>query len=193
MKWSPTTVDQVTYDVTIPYIRMVAGPMDYTQGAMRNATKSNYRPVWNEAMSQGTRCRQLAQYVIYESPLNMLCDNPSNYMAEKECTQFIANIPTIWDETIALNGEIAKYISIARRKDQSWYVGSMTNWDARSLSLDLSFLGEGRFKAEIFRDGVNANRVARDYKKQIIDIPADKKLNINMASGGGFVMKIDKY
>ena len=193
MKWAPTTVDHVTYDVTIPYIRMVAGPMDYTQGAMRNATKNNYRPVWNEAMSQGTRCRQLAQYVVFESPLNMLCDNPTNYMAEQECTKFIAGIPTVWDETIALNGEIAKYITIARRKDQSWYVDSMTNWDGRTLNLDLSFLGEGRFKAEIFKDGVNANRVARDYKKQTIDIPADKKLDINMASGGGFVMKIDKY
>ena len=193
LKWSPTTTDQVTYDVTIPFTRMVAGPLDYTQGAMRNATRGNYRPVNTEPMSQGTRCRQLAQYVIFESPLNMLCDNPSNYMAEKECTEFIAAVPTIWDETIALNGEIAKYITIARRKGQSWYVGSMTNWDARSLDLDLSFLGEGKFKTELFRDGINANRVARDYKKEIVEIPENKILKINMASGGGFVMKISKY
>lgn len=193
LKWSPATTDQVTYDVTIPFTRMVAGPLDYTQGAMRNATKGNYRPVNTEPMSQGTRCRQLAQYVIFESPLNMLCDNPSNYMAEKECTEFIAAVPTVWDETIALNGEIAKYITIARRKGQSWYVGSMTNWEARSLDLDLSFLGEGKFKAELFRDGVNANRVARDYKKEIIGIPDNRILKINMASGGGFVMNIIKY
>lgn len=193
LKWSPTTTDQVTYDVTIPFTRMVAGPLDYTQGAMRNATRGNYRPVNTEPMSQGTRCRQLAQYVIFESPLNMLCDNPSNYMAENECTKFIAAVPTVWDETIALNGEIAKYITIARRKGQNWYVGSMTNWDARSLDLDLSFLGEGKFKAELFRDGVNANRVARDYKKEIIGIPDNRILKINMASGGGFVMNIIKY
>lgn len=192
MKWSPLTVDQVTYDVTIPFIRQVAGPMDYTQGAMRNATKSNYRPVNTEPMSQGTRCRQLAQYVIFESPFNMLCDNPSNYMAEPVSTKFIAEIPTIWDETIALNGEIAKYVTIARRSGNTWYLGSMTNWDARTLELDLSFLGEGNYKAVIYRDGANAHRSAQDFKQETINIAADRKLEIKMAPGGGFAMKIEK-
>ncbi|MDR0394068.1 MAG: glycoside hydrolase family 97 protein [Tannerella sp.] len=191
MKWS-MGLDQVTYDVTIPFIRQVAGPMDYTQGSMRNATKGNFRSVYNEAMSQGTRCRQLAEYVIFESPLNMLCDNPSNYRAEPECTKFIAEAPTVWDHTIALNGEIGKYVTIARQKGDVWYVGSMTNWDARSLELDLSFLGEGSFRGEVFRDGINADRVARDYKKEIIDIPAGKKLPVSMAPGGGYVVKITK-
>jgi len=190
MKWSEPTVDQVTYDVTVPFIRMVAGPMDYTQGAMRNAIKSNYRPVWSEAMSQGTRCRQLAEYVIFESPLNMLCDSPSNYMNEKECTEFIAAVPTVWDNTIALNGKVGEYVTIARQKGNLWYVGSLTNWDSRSIELDLSFLGEGAFRAEIFKDGVNAHRNARDYKKEIIAIPANRKLTVDMVSGGGFVMKI---
>ena len=190
MKWSASSVDQVTYDVTIPFIRQVAGPMDYTQGAMRNATKGNYRPVNSEAMSQGTRCRQLAQYVIFESPLNMLCDNPSNYEAEKECTELIASIPTVWDETIALNGSVAEYVSIARRSGNDWYVGSMTNWDARDLELDLSFLPEGEYKAEIFRDGINADRAARDYRKETINIPSDRKLKIHMAPGGGWIARI---
>ncbi|MDR1525244.1 MAG: glycoside hydrolase family 97 protein, partial [Tannerella sp.] len=132
LKWA-VNPDQVTYDVIIPFIRQVAGPMDYTQGAMRNATKSNYRSVYNEAMSQGTRCRQLAEYVIFESPLNMLCDCPSNYMREPECTSFIASVPTVWDNTVALNGEIGKYVTIARRKGDAWYVGSMTNWDSRDM------------------------------------------------------------
>lgn len=192
MKWSPDTVDQVTYDVTFPFIRMVAGPVDYTQGAMRNATRGNYRPVNSEAMSQGTRCRQLAEYIIFESPLNMLCDNPSNYMNEKECTEFIASVPTIWDNTISLNGEIGKYITITRQKDDVWYIGSLTNWDERTLELDLSFLGEGKYKAEVFRDGINANKVAKDYKKEDIDIPSDRKLKISMAQGGGYVIKIYK-
>lgn len=192
MKWSPESVDQVTYDVTIPFIRMVAGPLDYTQGAMRNASKGNYRPVNSEPMSQGTRCRQLAEYIIFESPLNMLCDNPSNYMREKECTKFIANVPTVWDNTIALNGKIGEYITIAREKDDVWYVGSLTNWDARTLDVDLSFLGEGSFKAEVFKDGANADRSGHDYKKEVIDIPSDRKLSIPMASGGGYVMKIYK-
>ncbi|QIK53348.1 glycoside hydrolase family 97 protein [Dysgonomonas sp. HDW5B] len=192
MKWSPESVDQVTYDVTIPFIRMVAGPLDYTQGAMRNASKGNYRPVNSEPMSQGTRCRQLAEYIIFESPLNMLCDNPSNYMREKECTEFIANVPTVWDNTIALDGKIGEYITIAREKDNVWYVGSLTNWDARTLDVDLSFLGEGSFKAEVFKDGANADRSGHDYKKELIDIPSDRKLSIPMASGGGYVMKIYK-
>jgi alpha-glucosidase len=192
MKWSSASIDQVTYDVTIPFIRMVAGPFDYTQGAMRNATRRNYHPVYNEAMSQGTRCRQLAEYVIFESPLNMLCDNPSNYMAEPECTEFIASVPTVWDNTLALNGKVGEYVSIARQKGNAWYVGSLTNWTARSLELDLSFLGEGNFKAAVFKDGINANKVARDYKKETIRIPADRKLKIDMAQGGGFVMKITR-
>ncbi|NDV78077.1 glycoside hydrolase family 97 protein [Dysgonomonas sp. 511] len=189
MKWSHN-LDQVTYDVTMPFIRMVAGPIDYTQGAMRNATKNNFKAINNEAMSQGTRCRQLAEYVIFESPLNMLCDSPSNYMQEEECTQFIASVPTVWDNTIALNGEIGKYISIARQKGDAWYVGSLTNWDARNLELDLSFLGEGEFVGEVFKDGVNANKAARDYKKETIAIPANKKLAVSMAQGGGYVVKI---
>ena len=192
MKWSPASVDQVAYDVTIPFIRMVAGPMDYTQGAMRNATRSNYRPVNSEPMSQGTRVRQLAQYVIFEAPFNMLCDNPSNYMAEPECTQFIAEIPTVWDETVALNGEISKYVTIARRTRNQWYLGSMTNWDARTLEVDLSFLGTGNYKAEIFCDGVNAHRTAMDYRKDTVDVPANRKMTLKMAPGGGFVMKIMK-
>jgi len=192
MKWNGTELDQVTYDVTFPFIRMVAGPVDYTQGAMRNATKRTHRGINDEPMSQGTRCRQLAEYVIFESPLNMLCDSPTNYDKEPECTQFIATIPTVWDNTIALNGEIGKYISIARRKSDTWYVGSLTNWDARTLELDLSFLGEGNFTAEVFRDGTNANRIASDYRKEAIDIPANKKLNISMAQGGGYVIKIMK-
>lgn len=192
MKWASANTDQVTYDVTMPFIRMIAGPVDYTQGAMRNATKGNFRSVGSEAMSQGTRCRQLAEYVIFESPLNMLCDNPSNYMREKECTEFIASVPTIWDNTIALDGKIGEYVAIARQKDDAWYVGALTNWDQKTLELDLSFLDQGNYKAEVFKDGVNANRVARDYKKETIDIPSDRKLNISMASGGGYVMKIVK-
>ena len=189
MKWN-ASVDQVTYDVTIPFIRMVAGPFDYTQGAMRNATKNNFRAVNSEGMSQGTRCRQLAEYVVFESPLNMLCDSPSNYMAEKECTEFIASVPTVWDETRALDGKIADYVAIARRSGDTWYVGAMTDWTARNMELDFSFLGEGEFVMEIYRDGANAHRAAKDYVKEIVPVPASGKVNIHMASGGGFAARI---
>ena len=190
MKWSDIRTDQVTYDVTMPFIRMLAGPVDYTQGAMQNANKRCYHSSMDTPMSQGTRCRQLAEYVVFESPLNMLCDSPTNYEREKECTEFITTIPTVWEQTIAMNGEIGKYITMARRKGDVWYVGSLTDWNARTLELDLSFLNAGDWKAEMFSDGMNANRLASDYKKTVIDIPASRKLTIKMAQGGGCALKI---
>lgn len=190
MKWSAPTVDQVTYDVTIPFIRMLAGPMDYTQGAMRNATRRNYRPINSEPMSQGTRCRQLAEYVIFEAPFNMLCDAPSAYMDAPECTAFIAAVPTTWDETKALEGKVAEHIAMARKKGEDWYVGALTNWEAREMTLDLSFLGEDTYKAEIFKDGINADQAAHDFIHETIDIPASKQLKISLAPGGGYVARI---
>lgn len=192
MKWNGPEMDMVTYDVTMPFIRMIVGPVDYTQGAMRNATKSSHRGINDEPMSQGTRCRQLAEYVVFESPLNMLCDSPDNYAKEQECTDFISAIPTVWDRTIVLNGEIGQYITTVRQKGNAWYLGALTNWEARKLDLDLSFLGSGDYVAEIYQDGINANKIATDYKKHQIEIPTDRKLSISMAQGGGFAMKIFK-
>lgn len=192
MKWAEPGTDQVTYDVTMPFIRMVAGPLDYTQGAMVNMNKENFKAIYSEPMSQGTRCRQLAGYVIFDSPLNMLCDAPSNYLKEPECTRFIASIPTVWEETKALCGKVGEYLAMARQKDDVWYVGALTNWEARDMELDLSFLGDGEFQAEVFEDGINADRVGKDYKHKTIRIPADKKLKIHLAPGGGYIMKIMK-
>lgn len=191
-KWMDKSIDMVTYDVTFPFIRMLAGPVDYTPGAMLNATKESFHPVFSKPMSQGTRARQLAQYIIYEAPLNMLADSPSNYRKEKECTQFIADIPTIWDETKTIDGEVSKYIAIARRKGNSWYVGALTNWDKRVEEIDLSFLDGNDYRAEIFRDNINSDRDASDYKKEVVDIPDNKKMKIVLMPGGGCVMKIIK-
>ena len=185
-------VDQVTYDVTMPFIRMVAGPVDYTQGAMRNGTKRTFRPVNEAPMSMGTRCRQLAEYVIFESPLSMLCDSPVFYERESECTSFIAEVPTVWEETVALDGKIGEYISMARRKGDIWYLGTLTNWEKRTMEIDLSFLGDGEWSAELYKDGVNAGTVASDYIKSIIAIPQDRKLSVTMAEGGGCALKIYK-
>ena len=188
MKWSDPSVDQVTYDVTIPFIRQVAGPMDYTQGAMRNATRKNYRPVNSEPMSQGTRCHQLALYVVLDSPLNMLCDSPTNYLREAECTEFIAAIPTVWDETRILGGRMGEYIVTARRSGDTWYVGAITDWTPRDVEVDLAPLGiGGTVEATIFRDGANADRKASDYKRETIRIDAAEPLKIHLAPGGGFV------
>jgi alpha-glucosidase len=194
LKWSPPSTDMVTYDVIMPFIRMLAGPIDYTQGAMRNAIRYNYHPVYSEAMSQGTRCRQLAEYVVFESPLNMLCDSPSNYEHEPECTDFITQTPSVWDKTIPLAAKMGEYISIARQKDGVWYIGGLTNWDARDISLDLSFLGDGDYSLDLFRDGINADRAARDYKREVIDLAAGKRIiHIHLMPGGGFAGKITKY
>ena len=182
-------IDLVTYEVSIPYVRLVAGPCDYTQGAMRNATQRNFRYVSSEAMSQGTRCRQLAEYVIFDAPLTMLCDSPSNYMKEPECLQFIAKIPTVWDETIALDGKAGEYVAMARRKGDTWYVGAITDWNAREMTLDLSFIG-GKPIMESFRDGANAHRAARDFKQEYGAFPADGKITVKMAPGGGWAAVI---
>ena len=186
-KWDNQS-DLVTNEVTIPFIRMVAGPMDYTQGAMRNANKNNFAAVYTEPMSQGTRCRQLAEYVIFESPFNMLCDSPSNYLKEDECTQFIANVPTTWDETIVLDGKVGEYLVIARRKDFRWYVGAITNWEERDIEIDLSVLPNFSAKSgRIFRDGVNANRAARDYVSEQAQVWGNK-VKVHLAKGGGAVI-----
>ena len=190
MKWGAKACDQVTYDVIIPFVRMAAGRMDYTQGAMINCSKGTAYPNNSTPMSQGTRCRQLAEYAIFEAPLTMLCDSPSNYMAEPECTDFIAAFPTAWDETVPVCGKIGEYVAIARRKGNDWYVGALTGWDARDLVLDLGFIGSG--KMTVFQDGVNAHRAARDYKKVTMDLPVDGKVHIHMAPGGGWVAKISK-
>ena len=192
MKWSTIELDQVTYDVMIPFIRMVAGPMDYTQGAMVNAQKASYHASNSEPMSQGTRCRQLAMYVVFESPFNMLCDSPTNYEKEPVCTEFIAKIPTVWDETEALDGKVGEYCIIARRAGDVWYVGGMTNWDEREVEIDLSFLGEGNYAATEFVDGPNANKLGRDFLKKEIEVKGGSKLKVKMAQGGGFAMKIEK-
>ena len=181
--------------MTIPYVRMVAGPMDYTQGAMRNATRGNFYGINNEPMSQGTRCRQLAEYVIFEAPFTMLCDSPSNYMREEECTSFIASIPTVWDETKALDGKIGEYAVIARRSGKDWYVGAMNDWNPMDLDIDLGFLPAGKYSIEIFRDGINADKAARDYareKKEISISASTPSVKAHLAPGGGWVAKISK-
>jgi alpha-glucosidase len=189
-KWA--IEDQPRYIVSIPYLRMMAGPMDYTPGAMRNSNKANYRPINSNPMSQGTRCQQLAMYVVFEAPLQMLSDNPTIYMKEQECTDFITRVPTTFDATVALDGKVGEYVALARRKGDTWFVGSMSNWSARDMTLDFSFLGDGDYQAVVFKDGINADRDATDYKKEIIKISKDSKLNIHLAPGGGWAARIEK-
>ena len=191
-KWDDD-LNQVNYECMIPYIRMVAGNLDYTQGAMDNATKYHFRAIYTNPMSQGTRCRQLAEYVIFESPFNMLCDSPTKYMQNQECVDFIASVPTVWDETVAIDGKLGEYAVIARRSGDEWYIGAITNWEARTLEIDLSRINRTDRTNKTYRiymDGVNANRNAEDY--QIIDKEIkDNRIKIEMKSGGGAVIILE--
>lgn len=189
MKWRKADTDQMRYDVMIPFARQVAGPLDYTQGAMRNSTRKNYYPCYSEPMSQGTRCHQLALYVVFESPLTMLCDTPDNYEREQECTDFIAGIPTVWDETRVLDAKLGEYIVTARRSGNTWYIGGITNWTERDLEIDLSFLGD-QAQALLYKDGMNAHRNARDYRMETIHIGKNHLLRVHLAPGGGFAIRV---
>lgn len=192
MKWSEESVDQVTYDVTMPFIRMTAGPVDYTQGAMLNAAKGHFFPRRSEPMSQGTRCRQLAEYIVFHAPLSMLCDSPSNYDREPECTAFICGVPTVWDRTVALDGCLGEYAAVARCKGDVWYVGGLTGHEGRTVTLDLGFLGDGNFTAEIFCDGTNAAKYGHDYQRVTRTLGMDRTLEITIAPAGGFALRITR-
>ena len=191
MKWASATVDQMRYDCEIPFIRQGAGPMDYTQGAMLNGCRNSFHPSWNEPMSQGTRCHQLALYIVLESPLNMLCDSPTNYEKEPDYTRFVASLPTVWDETRVLQGEVGEYIVTARRKGDTWYIGGITNWTERDIDLDISSLGITNPTIEIFNDGANAHRRGSDYNTQTIKQSNNQAIKVHLAPGGGFVMRIN--
>ncbi|TKK65315.1 glycoside hydrolase family 97 protein [Ilyomonas limi] len=189
-KWAND--DAPRYITSIPFIRMLAGPMDYTPGAMRNANKTNFRPINGNPMSQGTRCQQLAEYIVFYAPLQMLSDNPTTYRKEQECTDFITQIPTVWDETVPLDSKVSEYVAVARRKGDTWFVGAMNNWNAQDITLDFSFLPAGNYTAVVFKDGVNADREATDYKKEIITMASGEKKTIHLAPGGDWAARIIK-
>jgi alpha-glucosidase len=178
------------HDVTIPFIRMFAGSMDYTPGAMQNYNETDWKQIFERPMSQGTRCHQLAMYVVYYAPLQMLADAPTAYQKDPQVLNFLSEVPTIWDDTRPLDGEVSQFISVARRKGNDWYAGAMTNWTERQLNLNLDFLEKGkRYQAEIFTDGINANRVGSDYVLTKQEVKNGDHLKINMAKGGGWVAR----
>jgi len=188
VKWSENPTPE--HDVTLPFIRMLAGPMDYTPGAMANANPANFHPVFTRPMSLGTRCHQLAMYVVFESPLQMLCDSPSRYEREPECLAFIAGVPTVWDETRVLAARVSDYAALARRRGETWFVGAMTDGEARELELDFSFLPAGEYGIEIFADGLNAERNAVDFSRNLRRIRSGERLTIRLAPGGGWAARI---
>jgi alpha-glucosidase len=176
------------HTLTIPFIRMAAGPMDFTPGGMRNVQKNAFHAVPSEPMTLGTRCNQLAMYVMYESPLQMLCDIPTHYMEEKECMEFLKAVPAVWQRTVPLEGKVGEWAAVARQAaDGKWYIGAMTDWTPRTLDLSLDFLSEGEHEMRIWKDGPNADRNARDYQVETVRVKKGDKTSIKMAPGGGYV------
>ena len=187
-KWSKDATPD--HDLTLPFTRMFLGPMDYTPGAMLNAQKDSFAPVFQRPMSQGTRCHQLAMYVVFESPLQMLSDSPTNYAREPDAMEFLAAVPSVWDETRALDAKIGEYVIVARRSGNEWYLGAMTNWTERDVEIDLSFLPSGKWNATAWQDGVNAHRAAADYKKVAMQVNSTTRLKLHLAPGGGWAARI---
>jgi alpha-glucosidase len=192
-RWAKKDTDMPEYDVTFPFIRMMAGNVDFTPGAMRNGTKDNWVECYQNPVSMGTRCHQLACYVVHDSPFTMLCDAPTNYEREQEFVDIITGIPDTFDETRIMQAMLGFFIVTARRNASDWYIGGQTNWEGREVVLSFDFLSPGMYEATIVTDGVNANHNAEDYKiVRKTMTPADK-LNLKMASGGGFFIQLKKH
>jgi len=190
-KWSKLANPE--HNVTLPFTRMFIGPMDYTPGGMVNSGAEKYfATVFERPMTLGTRCHQLAMYVVYESPLQMLADSPSHYLREPEIMEFLGPVPTIWDDTKVLQAKMGDYVAIARRHGQDWYVGAMTDWTARELEIDFSFLPAGSYELQAYEDGPNADRFGSDYRHTITRVDKNTKLKIKLAGGGGWAARLRK-
>lgn len=194
LKWcNPERCDMPRNDVILPYVRQAAGQMDYTPGALRNARKKDFRAVNSKPMSMGTRAHQLACYVVFDSPLEMLCDSPSDYIKEDETTRWITSIPTVFERTVVLSGKIGEWIVTAREKDGNWYVGGLTSWTGRDIEVDLSVLPSGKWHYRLFKDGANADTVGEDYAVTEGFVESGGRKTVRMAPGGGFVMILSRY
>ncbi len=181
-KWSERITPE--HDVTAAFTRMLAGPMDYTPGAFRNAARGKFKPLDIEPMSQGTRAHQLAMYVVYESPLAMLADHPAAYEGQPGL-EFIERVPTVWDDTRILDGRPAEFIAVARRNGDAWYIGAMTNWDARELAIPLGFLAPGAYDVRLFADGAAAAEDGTSIDVTTERVESGGRLAVRLAPGGG--------
>jgi alpha-glucosidase len=185
-RWSARVTPK--HNVTLAFTRMLTGPMDYTPGGFDNVTRENFVPRTTAPMVMGTRAHQTALYVVFESELQMVSDSPDAYDGQKE-TEFLKAVPASWDETRVLNGVPPKYITIARRRGAEWFVGSITDWDARALDVPLTFLGSGACDAEIYADGPNAAAQPKDSVVEKRRVNAQTVLKLKLAPGGGAAMR----
>jgi alpha-glucosidase len=187
LKWS----DRCTppHDVTMAFTRMLAGPMDYHLGGFRTAYRDQFQHRNVKPVIMGTRCHQLAMYVVFENPLPMVCDTPDSYPGQPGF-DFLREVPTTWDETRVLSGRVGEYIVVARRKGADWYVGAMTDWTPRELTIPLNFLPPGKYRVETWTDikgDPDANHLACESRRMM----PGEALSLNLNSGGGEVIRIE--
>jgi alpha-glucosidase len=182
------------YHVQFPFIRFLAGPVDYTPGSMRNKTKEEFRPVDKPNIvpsSMGTRAHELAMYVVFDHWLAYLCDAPTEYRKYPDILEFLSNVPTVWEKTLPLDAQLGEYILIAKQKRNKWYVGGMTNWTPRTLTVDFSFLPDGKeYTAKIYKDGVDATNEPAQYVVETKAVNTETSLPLALAAGGGFVIEL---
>jgi alpha-glucosidase len=191
-KWFKNQYDFMDNDIKQFFCRMTAGPMDYTPGAMSNYPIGAYKGTHVNPGSVGTRCRQMAMMAMYEAPLQMLCDAPNKYEKNMESFSFMAGVPVVWDDTVGLGGCPDSFAAVARRKGDVWYAAAMTNAEGRDFLLDTSFLGSGKWKAEMFRDAPESDTVPEKFVHERFEVKAGARLPVKMAKGGGFVVRFTK-
>ena len=189
-KWDLTA--NPDYHVQLPFVRMLAGGMDYTPGGMRNESKLTFKPIAEGLPStQGTRCHEMAMFVVFDQPLGMLCDSPGEYRKNPGVMKFLSDVPTSFESTVAIDAKLGKYALIAKKRGCNWYVGGMTGWTARDVNFNLSFLDEGKnYVAEIWKDGADADVKAQSYVMETMNVTRNSELKLHLASGGGFVIRI---
>ena len=180
------------HDVTLPYTRMLAGPFDYEPVVFNNATQKGFKAIEGIVMTQGTRCHQLAMYIVYDNPMQIFAGNPSQAWQEPKFTELLGSLPTTWDETIIIDGKVGEYIVTARQKGENWFIGAMTDWSTRDIDIKFDFISEGDYKATICKDGVNAERYAADYILTESTIKKNDTIKFHLAPGGGFFIKLEK-
>jgi len=188
--WSDKTTPE--HDLILPFTRMLAGPFDYEPGILDNATKAQFRPIWGKVMSQGTRCHQLAMFVVYDNPLQIFSGNPSQGYIESKFMELLGSIPTTWDTTMILDAKVSDYIITARRKGEEWFIGGMTDWSSRNFTIPLDFLSEGNYEATVCEDGINSDRYPSDYSIKLFEATNKDSIQIQMASGGGYLLRLRK-
>lgn len=182
-KWASYVTPK--HNVTLPFTRMVAGPMDYTPGGMFNLHEKDHKIWFNLPATIGTRCHQLGMYVVYESPLQMLADSPSSYYREEKTMDFLSQVPVVWDETRVLKAAVGEYIVVARRNGDTWYLGGMTGEKGQTFDISLDFI-EGTKTLTSWEDGINVDLHARDFAKKTRTVKQGDKITVKMYDGGGY-------